>query len=167
MKFSKRAFGEFHKFYYETTTRIRFCLSHDRFKLDFIVFKVDIISIENTTLSRTSLWRYMYAPKCYVTCGITIFMTWRYPLNNSDVIWQILKWFKNEYEPSHDKTNNLAVRPAKTQISLGIRPVWSESSLSAERKVGSIATHWTHSEGSDQTGRIWVFVGRIATLLVL
>ena len=32
------------------------------------------------------------------------------------------------------------VRPAKTQISLGIRPVWSESSLSAWRKLGSLAT---------------------------
>ena len=53
------------------------------------------------------------------------------------------------------------VRPTKTQISLGIRPVWSESSLSAWRKLGSLATHWAHSEDSDQTGRmIWVFVGR-------
>ena len=71
------------------TTSVRFCLSYDRFKLDFIVcfFKVDTISVENTTLSWTSLWRYMFAPKCYVTCGHTIFMTWRYPLNNSDVIW--------------------------------------------------------------------------------
>ena len=34
-------------------------------------------------------------------------------------------------EPQHDKTNKMSVRPAKTQISLGIRPVWSESSLSA------------------------------------
>ena len=25
------------------------------------------------------------------------------------------------YEPRHDKTNNVVVRPAKTQISLGIR----------------------------------------------
>ena len=40
----------------------------------------------------------------------------------------------------------MAVRPAKTQISLGIRPVWSESSLSAWRKLGSLATHWVHSE---------------------
>ena len=38
------------------------------------------------------------------------------------------------------------VRPAKTQISLGIRPVWSESSLSAWRKLGSLATHWAHSK---------------------
>ena len=56
------------------------------------------------------------------------------------------------------------VRPAKTQISFGIRPVWSESSLSAWRKLGSLATQWTHSEDSDQTGRmprlIWIFTGR-------
>ena len=61
------------------------------------------------------------------------------------------------------------VRPAKTLISLGIRPVWSESSLSALRKLGSLATHWAHSEDSDQTGRmsrlIWVFAHVI--LLVL
>ena len=46
----------------------------------------------------------------------------------------------------------------------GMRPVWSESSLSAWRKLGSLATHWTHSEDADQTGRmprlIWVFTGR-------
>ena len=67
------------------------------------------------------------------------------------------------YEPRHDKTNKMAVRPAKTQISLGIRPVWSESSLSAWRIIGSLDTHWAHSEDSDQTGRmprlIWVFAG--------
>ena len=55
------------------------------------------------------------------------------------------------------------VRPAKTLISLGIRPVWSESSLSAWRKLGSLATHWADSK-TDQNGRmprlIWVFAGR-------
>ena len=46
------------------------------------------------------------------------------------------------------------VRPVKTQISPSIRPVRSESSLSAWIKLGSIiATHWAHSEDSDQTGR--------------
>ena len=63
------------------------------------------------------------------------------------------------------------MRPAKTQISPGVRPVWSESSLSAWRKFGSLATHWAHSEDSDQTRRMprlfWVFAGRTATLLVL
>ena len=47
------------------------------------------------------------------------------------------------------------VRPAKTQISLGICPdqsdqslrwVWSESLLSAWRKLWSLATHWAHSK---------------------
>ena len=56
-----------------------------------------------------------------------------------------------------------AVHPAKTQISLGVRRVWSESSLSAWRKLGSLATHEAHSEDSDQTGQmprlIWVFAG--------
>ena len=58
--------------------------------------------------------------------------------------------------------------PAKTQISLGIRP---ESSLSTWRKLGSLATHWLQSEDTDQTGRmprlIWVFAGRTSILLVL
>ena len=64
------------------------------------------------------------------------------------------------FEPPHDKTNKVTVRP-----------VWSESSLSAWRKFGSLATHWTHSEDSDQTGRmprvIWVFAGRTVISLVL
>ena len=67
-------------------------------------------------------------------------------------------------EPPPDKTNKWHVRPAKPQISLGIRPVCSVSSLSAWRKLGSLASHWAQSEDSDQTGRmlrlIWVFARR-------
>ena len=63
------------------------------------------------------------------------------------------------------------VCPVKPQISLGIHPVWSESSLSAWRKLGSLATHCAHSKNSDQTGRmpklICVFTGRTVILLVL
>ena len=44
------------------------------------------------------------------------------------------------------------MRPAK-KISLGICPVRSESSLSARRNLGSLATHWVHSVDSDQLGR--------------
>ena len=51
-----------------------------------------------------------------------------------------------------------------TQISLGISPVWSESSLSAWRKLGSLPTHRVHSKDSDKAGRmpslIWVFAER-------
>ena len=55
------------------------------------------------------------------------------------------------------------VRPAKTQISLGIRPVWSESSLCAQWVVMDTSFLHADSEDSDQTGRmprlIWVFAG--------
>ena len=51
-----------------------------------------------------------------------------------------------KFEPWHDKTNKVTVRPAKTQISLGIRPFWSESSLSAWRNLGSLATHWAQAK---------------------
>ena len=43
--------------------------------------------------------------------------------------WKQIRWV---FEPPHDKTNKIAVRPRKTQISLGIHPVWSESSLCAQ-----------------------------------
>ena len=54
---------------------------------------------------------------------------------------------------SWQKPTKWQVCPAKTQISLGTRPVWSEASLSAWWNLGSLATHWAHSEVSDQTGR--------------
>ena len=63
------------------------------------------------------------------------------------------------------------MRPAKTQISLGIRPVWSESSLCAQWVAKDPSLLHADSEDSDQTGRmprlIWVFAGRTLTLLVL
>ena len=63
---------------------------------------------------------------------------------------------KCQNEPRHEKTNKVTMRPAKTQISLGIRPVWSESSLCAQW----VAKDHAESEDSDQTGRmprlIWV-----------
>ena len=46
----------------------------------------------------------------------------------------------------------LSVRLAKTQISLGIHAVRSETLLSAWRKFGFLATHKAHNEDSDQTG---------------
>ena len=55
------------------------------------------------------------------------------------------------------------MRPGKNQISLGIRPVWSESPLCTQAVKGQLFLH-ADSQGSDQTGRmlrlIWVFVGR-------
>ena len=45
------------------------------------------------------------------------------------------------------------VHPAKTWISLGIRQVWSESSLSAWRKLRSLATHWAQARTLIRLGR--------------
>ena len=65
----------------------------------------------------------------------------------------------------------MACVPSETQISLRICPVWSASSLSAWRNLGSWATHWVHSEDSDQTGWMprltWVFAGRTCHFLDL
>ena len=58
------------------------------------------------------------------------------------------------YEPPHDKTNKVAVRPAKTQISLGIHPVWSESSLCAQWVAKDPNFLHADSKDSDQTGRM-------------
>ena len=56
------------------------------------------------------------------------------------------------------------VRPANTQINLGIRPVWSESSLSTWEKLKCLAIIRAHIEASDWSGWIsrltWVFAGR-------
>ena len=65
----------------------------------------------------------------------------------------------------------MAVRPAKTEISLGIRPVWSESSLCAQWVAKDLSVLHADSKDSDQTGQmprqIWVFAGRTLVLLVL
>ena len=74
---------------------------------------------------------------------------------------------------SHEMTKptKMSVRPAKTQISLGIHPVWSESSLCAQCVAKDPTLLHADCEDSDQTGRmprlIWVFAGRTAILLVL
>ena len=58
------------------------------------------------------------------------------------------------YEPPHDKNNKMTVRPAKTQISLDIRPVWSESSLCVQLVAKDPSFLHADSEDSDQTGRM-------------
>ena len=70
------------------------------------------------------------------------------------LVWYVcitLKILDFSRHMSPDKTNKW-VCAKRRQISLGIRPVWSESSLSTWRKLGSLATHWAHSKDSDQPG---------------
>ena len=54
-EFMKRAFDEFHKISYDMTTSVKFCLSYDPFNLDFIIFKVGVISLENAMLPQMLL----------------------------------------------------------------------------------------------------------------
>ena len=76
------------------------------------------------------------------------------------------------YEPRHNKTNKMSVRPAKTQISLGIRPVWSESSLCAQWVAKD---PWFLHADSDDSDRAdlslrWAhthFVGFVMSRLIL
>ena len=69
----------------------------------------------------------------FVACLLRI-MNWL-----TDVLW---------YEPWHDKTNKVTVRPAKTQISLGIRPVWSVYSVRMKKA-------WVLSYPLSPQRRLW------------
>ena len=77
-----------------------------------------------------------------------------------------VKWWSRHEMSRHmtKPTKYGAVRPAKTQISLGIRPVWSESSLCVLWVAKDPTFLHADSEDSDQTGwmprLIWVFDGR-------
>ena len=53
--------------------------------------------------------------------------------------------------PPHDKDNKMDVHPAKTQISLGICPVWSESLLCTEWVAKEKAWVLSYPSDSDQT----------------
>ena len=55
------------------------------------------------------------------------------------------------YELLTTKPTNWPLLPTKMQISLGICPVWSESSLSVWRNTGSSAIQWAQCKDSDQT----------------
>ena len=92
------------------------------------------------------------------------------PLNDVDVEMFGGKWqqnwiqnIKKTKELPHDKTKKITVRPAKTHISLGIRPV-NESLLCGQWVAKDTVILQADSEDSDQTGQlprlIWVFAGR-------
>ena len=76
----------------------------------------------------------------------------------------IIKQFYQQTSLTVRKSTFWQVRLTRTQISLRIRAVWSESSLSARRNCASLAIQNVPSEDSDQTARmrrlIWIFAGR-------
>ena len=62
------------------------------------------------------------------------------------------KWFKCHLSCSMTKTTKWSVRPAKTLISLGIRPVWSESLLCAQLVAKDPKLLHTNSEDFNWLG---------------
>ena len=74
-------------------------------------------------------------------------------------IWKIIPKLSSN-EPPHDKTNKMTVRPAKTQINLGICPIWSEPSLCTQW-VGKDPS-FLHVDGWSESS-----LGTYAILLVL
>ena len=84
----------------------------------------------------------------------------RFDFQRSEVFMIGLTCFVLTFELPHDKTNKMTVRPAKTQISLGIRPVWSVLAvrmkkawvlsyrLSTQRRLwadADLSLRWAHS----------------------
>ena len=62
-------------------------------------------------------------------------MTWNFDEGLHKLMIKYIRYLnENIIEPLHDKTNKVAVRLAKTQITLGIRSVWSVFAL---RLMGS------------------------------
>ena len=68
------------------TTGIRFCLSYDPLKWDFIFFKMNIISIGKHIVDTDIVNEATDSCQSVKTCDHTIFITGHYPLNNNDII---------------------------------------------------------------------------------
>ena len=67
------------------TTRVRFCLSYDPLKRDFIAFELNIISLrkfiaDTDVVNEATRWRQSVITR---QSGHTIFMTRLYPLNTA------------------------------------------------------------------------------------
>ena len=125
-------------------------------KTESCIFIPCVISLLPTDLLfRTYL--IVVLPYCFLISAYALvqvfFAVKLYALNNFSLkTWHLLKqlsWFSTDLQLSRSmsKPTKWHVHPGKTQISLGICPVWSESSLSAwKKKLGSLATHWAYSE---------------------
>ena len=126
-----------------------FVFLHNRsFRIDSVIVARKIIQVKRI--------RHVFAASCRkIYCSTAPRLK-----SQSDDLWNSVAWRKEVkyrkiprtlnsvwlFELQHEKTNKWPVRSTKTQISLSIRPVWSESSLSAWKKVGSLPTHWVQRE---------------------
>ena len=127
---------------------------------------IEVSNIWENSIICFGIWKCFISIEKWMICAATSIL-----IHFNSILKRRSFGNKDTKKPPHDKTNSVTVLPAKTQISLGARPAWSESSLSSWRKRGSLATHWAHSEDCDQTGRmprlIGVFVGGLATVFFM
>ena len=71
---------------------------------------------EMTTIQIGTLWKVTHTVTAFVLCILLLDFTLIF----------LYTWQERDYlSRDMTKTNKVTVRPAKTQISLGIRPVWS------------------------------------------
>ena len=63
------------QFSYEMTTSVRFCLSYDPLKWDFIAFKMHIISVRKCIIDTDVINDVTCTRRSYYTSGHAIFMT--------------------------------------------------------------------------------------------
>ena len=75
------------------------------------------------------------------------------PLSFLSWLWNISQTMQCQYEPPHDKTDKMACAPSEDSDQPGHPPSLIRVFTAAWRKLGPLATHWAHSEYSDQTGR--------------
>ena len=131
-------------------------LYHFRF-----VFLFSLFSKERDYNFHTSVLTIWYQPPDE---GIALWVNYDYCTTNTTLCRASQTWglalshlkyrLGKVNEPPHDKTNKMTVCPAKTEISLGLRPVWSESLLCAQWVAKDSRFLHADSEDSDQTGQI-------------
>ena len=103
-----------------------------------------------------------------LTSQSTIFQSYR---DGATASWVINQYFRGvKCLAQGHNTAAVGIEPPTSRS--GVRHSTTEPPRSPTwRSIGSLATHWAHSEDSDQTGRmprlIWVFAGRTVILLVL
>ena len=97
----------------------------------------------------------LYLASVAAQAGLSL--TWSQTPNTGFLVI-VLVWWTRVYKMSRrmTKPTKWPVRPAKTQISLGIRPVWSEHSRCAQWVAKDSRFPQVDSQDSDQTGRILV-----------
>ena len=111
---------------------------------------------------------YLFSFLLMIITNLRFYKCMLWPINK---MYQIFHVASVHFSRLMTKPTKWHVRPAKTQISLGIRPIWSEFSLCAQWVAKEPDLLHADSEDSDQTGRmprlIWVFAERTAPLLIL